>query len=212
MSTPTITPRFPFEAQIAKLPPEVQEVHRTSWNAIADLQAAIPELKSQIDAKSGTISSTTTTNETVQTGTVITNDIFFGGTVNDQTGETLYQTQQSDNGAMVILDDASPVSVVLNAVVSLPFWVFIVNQGASVVTATPLTGVINYAGNVGVTSLPIPSGCFAIVGLDSIGTFWAATLPQGMTVTVTTAALTSGGTQGSMRFIGGILVSQTQAT
>lgn len=39
-----------------------------------------------------------------------------------------------------------------------------------------------------------------------------AVLPTGLTVTITTAALTPTGTQGSMTFTGGVLTSQTQAT
>lgn len=37
-------------------------------------------------------------------------------------------------------------------------------------------------------------------------------LQQGFTGTITTAALTGGGTQGSMTFQNGVLISQTQAT
>lgn len=37
-------------------------------------------------------------------------------------------------------------------------------------------------------------------------------LRQGYTGTVTTAALTGGGAQGSMTFVNGVLVSQVQAT
>lgn len=37
-------------------------------------------------------------------------------------------------------------------------------------------------------------------------------LPTGLTVTITTAPITSGGSTGSMTFTGGILTAQTQAT
>jgi hypothetical protein len=49
--------RFPFEAQITAMPPEHQYVIRNLWNAVADVQNAIPILKSQIGGK--TTSSTT---------------------------------------------------------------------------------------------------------------------------------------------------------
>lgn len=215
MSSPNITPRFPFEAQIAKLPPEVQDVHRTSWNAITDLQTAIPLLKAQIDAKTTTSATGATTTNTVSGGTVTTNNVFFGGTVNDQTGETVYRTQQADNGALVILNDASPVDLQLNTGVTLPFWIFLVNQGVSLVTATPTSGLINYAGNPGSASLPIPAGYYAICALDGRGNFWAATIPQpsaGVSSTIVTAALTALGTQGSLTFTDGVLTSFVAAT
>jgi hypothetical protein len=48
---------------------------------------------------------------------------------------------------------------------------------------------------------------------DISGTLSAAQLPAtGISVTITTAALTTGGTQGSMTFTDGILTAQTQAT
>lgn len=39
-----------------------------------------------------------------------------------------------------------------------------------------------------------------------------ADLPAGLSVTITTSALTGGGTEGSMKFVNGILVAQTPAT
>lgn len=186
-------------------------------NSITDLNQANVAVCDRLSAlEKGTPSTSsgtgTTTNTTTSTETVITNNIFSGGTVNNQSGQTLYRTQQADNGALLILNDTSPVAVQLNPAVTLPFWIFIVNQGSSLVNATPLSGVINYAGNPAAVSLPIPAGCFAIVAMDSQGNFWAATLPSGLTTTVTTAKLTSGGTEGSMQFVGGLLIAATPAT
>lgn len=151
-------------------------------NSITDLNQAIVVQAKQISALSSSSTSsssgTSTTNQ-VSTENVTTNNIFSGGTVNDQSGETLYRTVQEDNGALLILNDASPVAIQLNQQVTLPYWIFIVNQGSSLVTVTPTAGTISYAGNPAAVSLPIASGAFAIVALDMRGDFWAGTIPSG---------------------------------
>jgi hypothetical protein len=50
----------------------------------------------------------------------------------------------------------------------------------------------------------------SVVTLPTFGTIVTQNL--GLTATITTAALTGGGTQGSMTFVNGILTAQTQAT
>lgn len=65
-----------------------------------------------------------------------------------------------------------------------------------------------------------PDRSNAIVGADGVATedffIWLALVSQlledGFTGTITTAALTGAGVQGSMTFEHGILVDQTQAT
>lgn len=192
--------RFPFEAQIAGLPPEVQMVHRTTWNAITDLQGAIPLLKSQIESNKSAIGSTsqiinntTTATETiiVQPGTVTS------GAVNNQTGVTAYTVQQSDNGGLVVLDDAAAIAVTLNTVLTTPYYTTLSNQGTGTATLTPTSGVINGAG-----SLPLGAGQFVTLFLD--GTDWWADAPSGGggggSITGVTAGtgLTGGGTSGTV--------------
>lgn len=189
-------------------------------DAINDLQQAIPALKSQIDAlKTGTSSGTSSsTTEQVSTETVVqvVNSIGF---VNDQAGVTTYQTQQSDSGSLIVLDDASAIAVTLATVssvpaIQLPWSAAFLNLGAGTATLTPATGTISYAGHLAAGSMPIAQGQFALVWFDGVN-FWAflATLaPSGLSVTITTAALTTLGTQGSMTYVGGILTSQMQAT
>ena len=62
--------------------------------------------------------------------------------------------------------------------------------------------------------MPVAQGQFALVWFDGTN-FWAflATLaPSGLSVTITTAALTTLGTQGSMTYLAGILTAQVPAT
>lgn len=176
-------------------------------------------------------------------------------TVNDQSGATSYATMIGDNGALIVLSDASPIAVSLTSETP-PFGCFFANQGAGTATLTPATGTISYAGNPGAASLPLLGGYGCLVGFS--GTDWfALTMPivpvglvavphefvisydpatgifavaqpdftdisgnlatsqlpsAGLSVTITTAQLTTGGTQGSMTFTAGLLTSQVQAT
>ena len=166
--------RFPFESQIAHLPPDVQMVHRTTWNSITDINQAIASLKSQVDAKAGTststssssVTSTSTASETIinVAGSVT------GGTVNNQTGVTSYTIQQSDNASLVLLSDASPIAVILNSALTIPYYTTISNEGIGIVTLTTSTGTVN-----NVSSITIPGGGFATLFLD--GTNWWADSP-----------------------------------
>lgn len=212
-------------------------------------------------------------------GTVIASNILA---VDNQTGVTTYQTQSGDNGALVVLNDASPVAVTL-AGSTPPYGLFLVNQGAGLVTLTPAapptgTSTISYPGVSAAASMPLASGYGAIVGYDgsdwyamtmpivpesfthvthewldsydastglftasqpaysdisgtpqlantiapvtgeyltgydaTTGNFSQSTTP-GIGATIVTAALTPGGTQGSMTFVDGILTAQTPAT
>lgn len=99
------------------------------------------------------------------------------GGINNQTGQTAYTTQSSDAGILVVLSDASPVAVTLNAGVTVPWMAFFANQGAGLVTLTPQTGVINYAGNPGASSMPLDSGLFTLIVFDGVN-WWAATIPN----------------------------------
>ena len=221
------------------VPEEVHQAFRFHANAIQDCQQAIlgpggllEQIKGLKNTTSGAASTTVIQNtETVNPGTTST-----VGSVNNQSGNTSYATQQSDNGAMIVLSDTSPVALTLTAGVTVPWFCIPVNQGAGLVTMTPVSGTIN-----GVASLPLPGGYFAVVAFDGVN-FWAAMIPvpafqsltttgtgaatltagvlniptpvapSGYSGTITTAKLTSGGTNGSMVFVNGQLSSQVAAT
>ena len=137
-------PSFRYPFALDKHPKEIQDAHIWAFNAVLDLQKANAALKTQLSAiapsTTSTGNSTTVTNNTTTT----IEDILSGlGTVNDKTGVTTYTTQTSDAGALLILNDASPVAVTLNSVVTPPFALFITNFGAGLVTLTPTSGTIN---------------------------------------------------------------------
>lgn len=300
--------RFPF-ATLEKLPPEAREAHLATFNALTDIYQAIAL------QKQNSSTSTTTVNETVlgtsgtskaagvtsfngDTGAVT----FYPslGEVNDQSGQTSYTTQTQDAGALVILNDASPVSVVLNFAVGTPWVTNLINEGTGTVTITATSGTINGGSsfillptyfatiyfdgiNWEASTLPIVpvnspavlhqfmtgynagTGLFSraqpaftdvsgIAATTQIGTgtptagkyvdgaagawttlptvpatiapvtgeyltgynagtgLFSQSTPAGITVTITTAALTVGGTTGSQTFTNGLLTAQTPAT
>jgi hypothetical protein len=182
--TTTIS-RFPFEPHIAKLEPQVQYVIRNLWNAVADVQGAVPILKSQIDGNKTSIAAATSSSsssgggsETVSIGSAgvssfnnLTGAVTYIpqlGFVNLQTGVTAYTVQQSDAGEEIVLNDASPIAVTINpAVLQVPWFTEISNQGAGTATITPQSGTIN-----GGASLTLPGGSWVEVRFDGTN-FWA---------------------------------------
>jgi hypothetical protein len=173
MSTNAASFRMAFETQIAKLPPDVQRVHRTTLNAITDIYESLPILKQQIDAKANasTASASSTSNTTTGSQTVIVSGSTIG-LVNNQVGVTSYSTLPSDNGAFILLGDSSPIAVTLNGLGSgegivLPFFCWILNFGTATATLTPDSGDINNAADY---SLEGNNGI--VLSYDGVN-FWA---------------------------------------
>ncbi len=165
--------RFPFKSQIQSMPSEHQYVIRNLWNVMSDVQDSIPLLKAQIDAKTTTSTTASSTSSTTSSASqTVVNDAgsVTGGVVNDQRGVTSYTIQQSDNASLVLLSDASPISVTLNSSLTTPYYTTISNEGVGTVTLTPSTGTIN-----SVSSITILGGGFATLFLD--GTNWWADSP-----------------------------------
>jgi hypothetical protein len=78
-------------------------------------------------------------------------------------------------------------------------------------TSITATGQFNGSG-AGITGLPY-TGVTGLATVAHTGAYSDLTgKPTGLTVTITTAKLTTGGTNGSMTFTNGILTAQTQAT
>lgn len=169
MSTNPPTFRYPFA--LAGQPKEVQQAHIFAFQGIQDCQQAIAVLAGKVAGNSAASSTTTNVNTTSET---VIQEVAPGtgiGTVNNQSGNTAYTTQQSDNEGLIILNDASPVAVTLNSVITVPYGVFITNFGAGTATLTPTSGTIN-----GGASFSLPQNCTALVGFDGTN-WWTTALP-----------------------------------
>ena len=168
--------RFPWVAQVAKLPPEVQQVHTAQWNAITDLYQATEALSTKVGTGTTATATATTTNVTTNTETVIQQVVAQTGTVNNQTGATAYTTAQADYGTLIVLANVSGIAVTLSVTVNgitLPWYCRFANYGAGTATLTPVTGTITYAGNVGAVSMPLLGGAAINVYFDGTS-FWAS--------------------------------------
>lgn len=268
MSTNVVSFRFPVESLLEGQPEGVVRAHRITTNNIVSLSRQLATLQAQVNASktaatAAASSSTVIEEQQSVTGVTAFNGltgavIFFPslGFVNDQSAVVAYKTEQSDDGAMLLLDDASAIAVTLNAGVAAPWYCWMVNYGAGTATLTPSAGTISYFGNPGAASMPLLSNQAAYIAFDGTN-FWAIVLPvppqsiaevahewldsydaatglftqsqpafsdvsgqiaeaqlpsAGLTTTITTAALTPTGMQGSMTFTNGILTASTPAT
>jgi hypothetical protein len=152
--------RFPFQL--------TGKVHPDAENAIRD---AIRALNDKVNAQGATVvtKSATATPAISASGTT-TPTI---GKVNDQTGATAVTLQQTDYGALVILDAASSIAVTLNNAVTTPYFSVLENQGTSTATLTPTSGTVNT-----LPSIPLPPNAVAIVYFDGLA-WWATPIfPQ----------------------------------
>ncbi len=190
MSTNPVSMRLPLGIE-GKAEPEVVETIQYHDDAITDLQEAIPDLKAQIDSLVTTAAaatgSTSTTSGSSQSITNIINNIGF---VNPQQGVTAYATLPSDEGALILLGDASPIAVTLSVTGSspgilLPWYAYFLNLGAGAATLTPASGSISYPGNLGAASMPVVTGTMALVYFDGTN-FWASSVVAGITGSGTT--------------------------
>lgn len=166
----TLTPSFRLPLNIeGKAEPEVIEAIGYHDDAITDLQQAIPSLKSQIEALKTSTSATSSTVEDISTTaeTIIVNSSTIG-MVNDQTGNTVYATQQSDYGAFITLNDASAIAVTLTqgTAITVPWFASLINLGTGAATLTPATGLIN-----GNADFVLPGGNAITVAYDGTN-FW----------------------------------------
>ncbi len=184
-------------------------------------------------SSSSTVFTSGVTSFNTQTGAVL----FFAplGTVSNQSGETAYTTEGTDAGALIVLSDASAIAVTLSTTVMAPWFAVVSNAGAGTATLTPESGTISYPGNPGATSMPLGPGALAIVYFDATD-FWAGTTPPGpetiapvageyltgydattgvfsqstpagISATVALAKLTTGGGNGSLTVVGGIITA-----
>jgi hypothetical protein len=145
MSTNPPSFRLPFALQDDfpdDVHPAVQEALRAinhairySFNGLVDLNQAIPVLKAAIPAA---------TAPAAAIPKALPSTI---GTTNDQTGATAYTVQQSDYGALLVVNNAGGVAVTLNTGMPKPFYAHISNTGSGAATLTPTSGTVNGAGS-----------------------------------------------------------------
>lgn len=212
------TNRFPFEAHIASMPPEHQYVIRNLWNQVNDAQDAVPILKSQIDSVKSSVASSTSSSSSAVTTSQLNKAVASAvasavsgtsqklGYLNNQVGNTSYQTQQSDYGGFILLNSSSAIAITLGVTsslpgVNLPYYTTIMNEGTGTATLTPVSGTIGYLGNVGASSMPLTGGYYATICYDGTN-FYALTCPLSTGGTITSViagtGLTGGGSSGAV--------------
>ena len=232
MSTNPISlrlPQFDLETQEGR-----QAAHRYLTSGVTDLNQAIAALKTQIDTNHQTITTTITSSSG---GSIIPTPSSFPGlgASRDETGNVTYTVTTNDNGILLILSDASPVAVSLDSSLGTPYFLFATNLGTGLVTFTPTSGLINgsatatlptnylviitfdgtnwrMSGEIVVPVTKTPVAGEYLTGYDSNTGLFSQSTPAGISVTIITAALTLGGTQGSQTFTNGLLTAQVAAT
>lgn len=174
--------RYAASTLLADQPDGVKKAHGLAFDAITDLQQAIPELKSQIDSVKAvvkpTASTTTTTTTTAVTmaqaqsiaatqASAVVAQTF--GTVNIQSG-TAYTAQTGDYAGLITFNNAGAVTASLNPTVASQWFTAMENLGAGTVTVSdPSGGLIN-----GAASLVLATGSGALIYRNPDGTNWSA--------------------------------------
>lgn len=175
MSSNPLVPSFRLPSKIPSgvVHPTVKKAIENNVNGLVDVNQAIASLKAQVDAAKTTAAATTSTNTVI---TVQSTQFPGIGTVNDESGQTIYATMSSDNGALIVLDDASSVAVTLNSAVQVPFFCFITNLGAGLATLTPSAGgTINGGATF---TLPLNYTAICVLQNNTPGAWWATALPK----------------------------------
>ena len=137
-----------------------QAAHRYLASGIVDLNQAIAALNQKVKPSTST---TTIIQSSGSGGGGGSSTASIG--VNDQRGVTSYTTQQSDNSVKIIVGDASPIAVTLNAGVTTPWFCIIDNDSSAVASLTP-SGAASLQGEH-----EIDRGCFGIIVYDGAN-FW----------------------------------------
>lgn len=143
--TPPINPpsmrKFPSLNENSTMS-DVASAVQVAFNGILDHEQAFANLPAQIKSQASATATnvyqnvqqeniTGVTSFNTQTGAVI----YFPnlGRVNDQMGSSLYLTQSSDAGQMIVLGDSGAVSLSLNGSMAPPWFAMIENDSTSMV-------------------------------------------------------------------------------
>jgi len=161
--------------------------------------------------------------------------------ITNQTGATSYVVQDTDYQGIIQFNSSSAIAVTLNSNVRPNFSCTILNFGTGAITLTTSdSSLINQGGAslalgsgqgaqvgyanrawtafVGTQVIQIVPETLAVVagvyvtGYNATTGAWTVSSPAGISATITTAKLTTGGTNGSMTFANGALTAQTPAT
>ena len=173
MST-TVNPAQPYFPQIDQsIDPKVSRHLQNLYTAINQHDLAIIKVNSKASNLQTSAAAASTT-EIVSSSSSSSNvNNFTGlGSVNDQESVVSYTLQQSDNGALITISDASAIAISLNSNITSPFFCFLSNLGSSAsATLTPTTGTVN--GNATFTLLPNSLSVIVFSG----GNWWASAVP-----------------------------------
>ena len=145
MSSNPLKPSFRYPAALPAgvAHDSVVKAIQNSTNGLVDVNQAIVAIQSKIDSLK-TVTNTVTTSSGGRAVPVPSPFPFPGlGADNNQTGNTAYTVVSTDNGILLILNDASPVAVTLDSTLVRPYLLFITNFGAGAATLTPSSGLIN---------------------------------------------------------------------
>src|SRR5271167_1859360 len=103
--------RYPFISEIADQPIGVQNAHRAAFQGLQDLNQAVSALNTKIGTTTASSAAATTTENITSFSETVIAASTVSGKVNSQIGVTAYSTVQSDYGAFIIFNDASPIAV-----------------------------------------------------------------------------------------------------
>lgn len=189
---------------------------------------------SPIGTSSPNSSSSANTNSTYAPGA-------YTSGVTPQTSATSYTFQDTDYQGVVLFNTSSAIAVTLNSNVKQNFVASVFNVSTGIITLTTSDGSsINGSGNSlalasgagasvffadrewtvfsQATIIPVVPETIAAVtgeyltGYNATTGVFTRNGTAGISATITTAKLTSGGTEGSMVFVAGLLTAQTPAT
>lgn len=172
--------RLPFQLS-GDVHPDVVQAIRYAFTGLKDLNDANEALTAKVNANTESVAAVQAV--TVVSGSGGSSTVTVNvGSVNDQSGNVLYALQQTDFGALVIVETASPFALSLNSAVTIPFYSVVANLGTGSITATPTLGDVN-----GVATWTIPKSQFALIFYDGRN-WWATPMPQ---LPLSIAAVTS---------------------
>lgn len=136
--------RYPFTLP-ENTDPDLRRALEFCFNGVTNHEQAFAAIKPQLDSTvaAAKAAASTSTVLGVSSFNSETGDVIYFptlGTVNDQLGNAIYVTQQSDNGAKIVIGDSSAVTVTLNGTMTAPWFAIIDNDSGTVATLTPASG------------------------------------------------------------------------